>query len=236
VGRTTGTGARSHAWSSGGPDRKKEQLSRRLLIVLSVLAIVFSLPASAAGASTSPNGLNNRAHAHTNQRHPADTQFAWAVAEVDRPSVTAQNTALATAHHCDGCQTTAVAFQIVVASDTNIFVLTNTAVAANFNCETCTSVAIAEQWVVGDTSEKLTITPAGQAALQGVQSQVGALLGTPLQLDAELPAIEAEVDGILSADIVVVPPPVKKPVTPLTLAAPAPAPPIIQHYEQVSTG
>jgi hypothetical protein len=134
-----------------------------------------------------------------------------------------------------------VAFQIVVASDTNVFVLTNTAVAANFYCETCTAVAIAEQWVVGDTFQKITITPAGLAALQGVQSQVGALLGTPIQLNAELPTIVAEVGTILEADVVVVPAPVPKPkqgITPKTLAVPTtvPAPPTIQHYEQVSTG
>jgi hypothetical protein len=205
----------------------------RLAMVLAVLALVFSLTGT---AGANPSGLNNRAHAHTNQHHPADTQFAWAVAEVDKHAVTAQNIALATAHHCDGCQATAVAFQVVIASDTNIFVLTNSATSLQFQCETCTSVAIAEQWVVGDTSEKIALTPAGQAALQGVQSQVGALLSTPLQLDADLPAIEAEVDAILSADIVIVPSPTpKKAVTPLTLAVPAPAPPTIQHFVQVST-
>lgn len=213
-------------------------MSRRLITALAVLAVVMSMSGQVAGAS--PSGLNNRAHAHTNQRHPADTQFAWAVAEVDRQSVTAQNTARATAHHCDGCNATAVAFQIVVASDTNIFVLTNTAVAANFNCETCTSVAIAEQWVVGDTDQKLAITPAGQSALEGVQSQVGALLGTPLTLTADLPTIEAEVDTILSDDIVVVPSPPKKghpalpTVTTLAVPVPVPAGPTIQHYVQVS--
>lgn len=202
---------------------------RRLLIVLSVLAVMLSLPLPAAA---SPSGLHNVARARTSERAPDSSVLAWAVVSVDKRSLTAVNRARASAHHCQGCTAVAVAWQVIIASDTSTYVLTNNATSINRDCETCTSVAIAEQWVAGDTSEAIQLTAAGQSALAGVNSTVAGLLPTPAELLAQLPTLEADVGAILSADVVVVP---KTPKTPKTVTPFFFAPTItVQHYAQVS--
>jgi hypothetical protein len=220
----------------------------KLAVVLAVLAVVL---AGAGPAGADPSGLINRAHVHTNSRHPEGSRLAWSLAQVRRPAIVAINTAKATAHHCDGCQAEAVAFQIVLASDTQVYVLTNNATSINTECESCTALTVAEQWVAGATNGTVVLSQAGQSALEAVQAQLASDVaqGPQAGTQAILGAAD-EVSAILSADLTVVPN--KAPPGPAlpealvtttdltngpgvtTLYAQPPGQPLIQHYAQVS--
>lgn len=206
---------------------------RKLVVVLLAAAVVLL---TGQPVMADPSGLNNRAFANATQPHPQQRDLAWAVVQLDRSSVTAQNTATAQSHDCQGCVAEAVAFQVDVLSDGTNLVLTNNATSANFNCETCTAVAIAEQWVVDDIGQPIKLTPAGQLSLLAVHFQLGALmLAPPAQLLAHLTMLVNEVNNILAQDVVVVPG--TSPPAAVTAAAPLAAPAggiTITHYEQLS--
>jgi hypothetical protein len=208
-------------------------MKAKLAVVLVVLASVLAM---AGPASADPSGLINHARVHTNSRHPEGTQLAWAVAQVKRSTVTAINTAKATDRHCTDCVAEAVAFQVVLASDTHIYVLTNNATSINTECETCTAVSVAEQWVAGATDGTIVLSAAGQSALEAVQAQLVSDMALPPQsgLQAILGAAD-EVSAILAADLSITPnksPPSPSPLTEVTpLFSP---PPTVQHFAQVN--
>lgn len=218
---------------------------RRLpALALAVFALVFSLAGTAGADSSAPN-LVNQATATVTGVHQDSQDLAWSLAQVNQPSVTAVNDATATATNCLTCTAVAVAFQIVLASNTNTFTITNNATSMNTNCVNCTTVSVAEQWVVGDTSQQLRLNFIGQWELFAVHLQLAFWSHTPPSLGLpHILALANQVSTILSNDVVEVPTrsaPVPKPaVSPLTtptvspLAAPAPSGPQITHYAQVS--
>jgi hypothetical protein len=217
---------------------EKNLRAAKFAVVLAALGLVLAM-VGPAGADTSGASLVNQATAEATAGHPYQADLAWSLAQIDGPSVTATNSALADSHDCTGCVTEAVAFQVVIASDTNIFTLTNNATSMNTNCETCTAVSVAEQWTVGDTTQQLRITPLGQLELAVVHIQLALYvhLVPPLQALPHILALANEVSTILAQDVVEVPPkPTPAIPTPAVspLATPAPSGPTITHYAQVS--
>jgi hypothetical protein len=223
----------------------------KLATVLVALGSVL-MWAAPAGADSSGSSLDNQAVAQVTGRYQVDHELAWSLAQVNQPSVTAVNEATATANDCLTCTAEAVAFQVVLASDTNTFVLTNTATSSNTDCVNCTTVSVAEQWVVGDTDHALRLTFAGQIRLfvihleLGFWSHVPPAQGLPHILD-----LANQVSDILANDVVEVPnrfgpaPPISPAATPAVtpaatpaaitpLATPAPSGPVVQHTAQVS--
>jgi hypothetical protein len=219
-------------------EEKKLRVAK-LATVLAALGLVLAM-AGPVGADTSGPNLVNQATATTTAGHTYQADLAWALAQTEGPSVTATNHADATSHDCTGCVAEAVAFQVVIASDTNLYVLTNNATSITTNCTKCTTVSVAEQWVVGDTSQQLRITPLGQLELAAVHIQLALWthLAPPLQALPHILALADEVSNILSQDVVEVPSIPTPAATPAVspLAAPAPSGPQVQHYAQVSTG
>jgi hypothetical protein len=207
---------------------------KRLLASLAVLALVLGV-AQPAMAGTSPQGLHSSVFAHTSQDQPTDTEVGFALAQSDHQAVTVVNTARAFSHDCDGCQATAVAFQVVLASGATTLVLTNTATAVNLDCVSCTTVAIAEQWVADDVGGSIELTPAGQVELGQVHAELVALTGQPGALTGQVLALASQVSLILDQELVVVP---SAGAAPLAVnAAVAPAEGVtVSHYEQVSQG
>jgi hypothetical protein len=208
----------------------------KFAVVLAALGLVLAM-AGPVGADSSGATLTNQATATATAGHPYQADLAWSEAQVSGPSVTATNNALADSHDCTGCVTEAVAFQVVIASDTNIFTLTNNATSMNTNCETCTAVSIAEQWTVGDTSQQLRITPIGQLELAAVHIQLALYVHfvPPLQALPHILALANEVSNILANDVVEVPNKSIPAPAVSPLAAPVPSGPQVQHYAQVST-
>ena len=215
---------------------------KRMGKVLPVLvALVVGLAwANPAGADSSGPNLVNQATATATAGHQYQADLAWSLAQTPGPSVTASNAALADSHDCTRCATEAVAFQVVLASNTNTFVLTNNATSMNTNCETCTAVAVAEQWTVGDTTHQLRITPIGQLMLASVHLQLALYVHflPPLQALPHILALANEVSTILSNDVVEVPskstPAIPSPAVSPLAQAPTQVGPTVQHYSQVS--
>lgn len=209
-------------------------------MVLAALGLVLAM-ATPAGADTSSASLTNQAIVQITGTHQNSHDLAWSLAQVDQSSVTASNEASATATNCLTCTAEAVAFQIVLASNTNTFVLTNNATSINTNCVNCTTVSVAEQWVIGDTGRSLRLNFIGQLELFAIHLQLAFWSHVPpVQGLSHILALATEVSTILANDVVEVPSPKLAPVSPAVspkaLATPAPIGPTIQHYAQVNTG
>jgi hypothetical protein len=214
-----------------------------------VLVALASVALWAMPAGASPSGLTNASSASVTHNHQDSQHLAWAgPVQTSGPSVTATNNATASAQGCEGCTAEAVSFQIIIASDTQTFVLTNNATSTEFQCETCTALSVAEQWVVGDTSQRLIVTPAGQLALAKLHLQLAIVVGaeSPAQGYATILNIANEVSAVLATDVVECPsqpkpkaaatPAATAAVTPAVtpLAAPVTSGPVVQHFEQVN--
>jgi heme exporter protein D len=210
-----------------------KSLAVRLSVVMAVLALVL---ASAGPVMAATNDLRNVAKARTNEKTMDAQVLAWAQAQVSGKSLKAVNLAKARAHHCIGCTSEAVAFQVVLTSDTSTYVLTNNATSVETVCETCTAVSVAEQWVVGATNGTVVLSTAGQSALAALHTELTTLVALPPSdaLAGILGAAQA-ISAILAADVSVVPSAQSPPSPGAPLVSPLVQPrPIIYHYAQVS--
>jgi putative peptide zinc metalloprotease protein len=166
--------------------------------LLAVLIACALLPGSAQ-ASTSDN------IATAIIEHDAGTafDFAWDISRQRGGVVDHRNEANAAAR-CTGCQATAIAFQIVIASDADQAGPVNLAVALNHQCTQCTVIAEARQFVrVFDRPAKLT--GAGRAELSDVRRTLRALEAQQLPIDQLHLAVEeqeARVEQVLDTELV----------------------------------
>jgi putative peptide zinc metalloprotease protein len=98
-----------------------------------------------------------------------------------------------------------VAFQVIILTGSpNVVTPANAAVAANGNCTNCDSFAFAYQDVVS-TAGPATLSPAGIAALQGIQLRADAIAqsGEPdAQMDAELRTLALEFKADVEQNLV----------------------------------
>jgi hypothetical protein len=166
-----------------------------------LLAVLFAcaLPAGSAQAAAT----DNVATAIVEQDGATAFDFAWDVAKQRRGDVTHRNEANAAAR-CTGCEATAIAFQIVIASNAGTVGPINQAVALNHQCTACTVVAEARQFVrVFDRPVRLT--GAGRSELSGVRRALRALEAQDLPLDRLHVAVEeqeARVRHVLNTELV----------------------------------
>jgi hypothetical protein len=170
-------------------------------ILAALLAILAcALPAGGAQASTG----ENLALATIEQDGGRAFDFAWDFAKQRGGVVDHANKAHAAAR-CTDCEATAIAFQIVIASNASSVAPTNEAVALNLECSRCEVVAEARQFVrVVDAPVRLT--GAGRRELLDVRRTLRALEAQdpPLdQLHQAIEAQEARVREILGRELVV---------------------------------
>ena len=165
--------------------------------LLTVLAC--ALPAGGAQASTG----ENLAQATIEQDGGRAFDFAWDIS-TQRGGVVVQANKAHAAGRCTGCEATAIAFQIVIASNANRVAPTNEAVALNLECTRCEVVAEARQFVrVVDAPVR--ITPAGRRELADVRQALRALEAQdpPIdQLHQAVEAQEARVRQVLNTELV----------------------------------
>ena len=165
--------------------------------LLTVLAC--ALPAGGAQASTG----ENLAQATIEQDGGRAFDFAWDIS-TQRGGVVDQANKAHAAGRCTDCEATAIAFQIVIASNANRVAPTNEAVALNLECTQCEVVAEARQFVrVVDAPVR--ITPAGRRELADVRQALRALEAQdpPIdQLHQAVEAQEARVRQVLNTELV----------------------------------
>jgi putative peptide zinc metalloprotease protein len=129
--------------------------------------------------------------------------FAWDIS-TQRGGVVDQSNKAHAAARCTGCEATAIAFQIVVASRANKVAPTNEAVALNLECTECEVAAEARQFVrVVDAPVRLT--GAGRRELADVRASLQALESQDLPIDQLHQAVEtqeARVRQVLNTELV----------------------------------
>jgi putative peptide zinc metalloprotease protein len=129
--------------------------------------------------------------------------FAWDVAR-QRGGVVDHLNAANAAARCTGCEATAIAFQIVIASKAETVAPINQAVALNHECTECVVVAEARQFVrVVDAPARLT--GAGRLELADVREDLRAIEAQDLPIDQLHEAIELQesrVRDVLDTELV----------------------------------
>jgi putative peptide zinc metalloprotease protein len=170
----------------------------RIATLLAILIACALLPGSAQASIR-----DNIATAIIEQDAGAAFDFAWDISRQRGGVVDHRNEAEAAAR-CTSCKATAIAFQIVIASDANQVVPVNRAVALNHQCTQCVVAAEAFQFVrVVDAPVKLTGT--GRAELADVRQDLRALEAQDLPIDQLHQAVgqqASRVRGVLNTELV----------------------------------
>ena len=151
---------------------------RNILITLGALAAV-ALPAGAlpayAGADNSAIAINTT---------DGKTVYRIAIKVTRNNTQVVTNTNIAFAYStCTGCNTVAIAFQMVLETDNPIVVTpVNLAFAENFNCNSCTTYADATQAAI-PTDGHAHFTALGNQTLASIRHDLEALRHDSLTLD-----------------------------------------------------
>jgi putative peptide zinc metalloprotease protein len=143
-----------------------------------------------------------------------DVAFALVWADGDTVANTNEAYALAS---CTGCQTVAVAFQVVlILGNANVVVPENVAAAVNYSCVQCVTQALATQLVVTLSGPLSAQSTADLAALWKEISAFGASIqDVPLsELQERLTEFERQILAIVQQDPAWVPPSAGNPPTP----------------------
>ena len=174
---------------------------RPRLFATALLVLACALPAGSAQAAVSQE---NVAYAEVTEDNGRAFDFAWDLDRQRGGAVEHLNRAEAHAS-CTGCESTAVAFQIVLAwGRPNPVVPKNVALAVNENCTGCVAAAHARQFVrVLDAPSRLT--GAGRAELAQIRHALRGLEQQDLPPDQLYAAVEAQeerVKDVLDSELV----------------------------------
>jgi len=176
-------------------------LRRALTCAVLLLACVLPLGSAQAAPDIRPKDNVALAQIATDAGHAFD--FSWEIRKQRGGIVDHLNSAQAYSQ-CVECGASAVAFQIVLATDSNTVIPRNEAIAINYGCTDCVTVAEARQFVrVYDRAVR--ITGAGRAVLDNVRTQLDALATQNLDalaLHTAVEAQEARVNQVLAEDVV----------------------------------
>lgn len=170
-----------------------------------LVGVLLVPPAFAATASAQ----DNTAVAVNTEDGSSVFQFAFSIKKVANDVVDPTNAAVAYAS-CEGCETVAVAIQVVLVSgDPSVVAPQNVAVAVNDDCDVCTTLAYAYQFVFGSGDEPVHFTKEGKEKLHAVKKAFKELQKQDLPLEVVLPAVNAlaqQVNDVVMNEIVVGPP------------------------------
>jgi putative peptide zinc metalloprotease protein len=162
--------------------------SLRALTILLLAVLIGAAPIGERAAVHAAGG-DNVAIAINTRDGSSVFRFSFSIRRALKGVVDSRNLAAAYAS-CSDCSTTAVAFQVVLASG-EVLVVTaeNLAIAINEECEGCETLAVAHQWIVGSDG-LVRFTPEGQRAINEIRRQLLALYRTDLTLEEQLAVIE----------------------------------------------
>lgn len=175
---------------------------RRLFVPLLALALALSLAAPALAAK------DNAAIAINNEDGSSLFRFAFDIHRTMNSVIDETNIALSYAS-CEGCQTVAVAIQIVlVSSSPDSVVPENVAISINEECVSCETMASAYQFVVG-TGGKTKLDKAGRKQIKDIrkafydlakEAEGGTL--TNAQIEARLIPLVDQIKSVLDTNVV----------------------------------
>ena len=172
---------------------------RRLTALCAVaLGLLAGVPAA---ADTLPQGggANNVVVVKTTTDGAQPVRAHTQIAHAGGPNVQSSNIAVATATGCTGCDSTAVAVQVLfVTGSPQLFAPKNAAAAVNSGCNSCGSFAYAWQYVV-QVDGPAQLSPDGRRQANTLEQQIddAAASVPPTSLDNDL-ALQAKLDALTS--------------------------------------
>ena len=151
-------------------------MTRRLLLLLALLALLLGAPGAArAGDDTQTDPDDNIVQAINTKNGSSLFKFSYSLRKVTGEVVDNANAAVAYSS-CERCRTTAIAIQIVlVVGKPSTVAPENVAIAINENCTACQSFAYAFQFVVGVEDETVGLTKSGERELNKILREFRAL-------------------------------------------------------------
>jgi putative peptide zinc metalloprotease protein len=168
---------------------------------LSVLVVSLSLawaPVAALGQEeiVEGGGGDNTVVAVNTKDGSSEFKVSFKIVRTSSDVVDESNIAVAFAS-CEGCETVAIAFQVVLVNGTpSVVIPENYAIALNFECTSCETLASAYQFVLG-TDGNVHFSPEGNRALADIRKALRVVAGSE---ELTLEEIQAELDG-LAADL-----------------------------------
>jgi hypothetical protein len=156
---------------------------------------------------------------------------------ISGPTVRPANTAIALGESCTGCQTIAVALQLVLYAKGTAHDVSpsNAAVAVNAACNACITIAHADQYVLGVDDPKQDVADV-RSLINAMQRELNAIDNDPSvtadQAEARVRAVIAQFDSLASSlredvkrtDLSDTPSPSPSPASP---APASPTPPLV---------
>jgi Fe-S cluster biogenesis protein NfuA len=173
----------------------------RFRFLITLLAVTLAAAASASGETTIPQGggANNVVLAQTTADGSLLVRANTQVSQAGGNTVTSSNIATAQATGCSGCDSTAVAVQVVfVTGSPQYFAPSNAAVAVNGGCTGCGSFAYAWQYLV-QTGAPVALTPDARQQVQTLKQEIAdtAAAIVPDSLEADM-RLQSELDSLTS--------------------------------------
>jgi putative peptide zinc metalloprotease protein len=180
--------------------------SRAALLLLTAALVAGGLLALLNRPETTSAGdANNIAVAVNTKDGKSVYRVRIAIRRENGDVVSSTNAAIAYSS-CTDCQTTAIAFEVLLITNTaSVVSPTNLAIAVNENCSGCQTIAEAYQFI-HSTDGKVHFTHDGSKRLADVRHELHALRKsdvTPDELQARLDALATEIADVLAHDLVI---------------------------------
>ena len=171
--------------------------SRFLSVLVVSLALVWApVTALAQEETVEGGGGDNTVVAVNTKDGSSKFKVSFKIVRTSSDVIDESNIAVAFAS-CEGCETVAIAFQVVLVNGTpSVVIPENYAIALNFECTSCETLASAYQFVLG-TDGNVHFSPEGNRALSEIRRALRVVAGSE---ELTLDEIQAELD-VLAADL-----------------------------------
>jgi putative peptide zinc metalloprotease protein len=182
---------------------------QRLILAAALAVALSAAPALAQEELDVGGGGDNTAVVVNTKDGSSKFKISFKILRTSSDTVDNTNAAIAFAS-CEGCETVAIAWQVVlVSSDPSVVSPENYAIALNVECTDCATLASAYQWVLG-TDGKVRFTAEGNRAIAQIRRSLQELRRSDLtivEVQAELDALAEELERILAEELVAAGPP-----------------------------
>ena len=178
----------------------------RLFTILALSLSLGWVPARALAQETSPGGASgdNTAVAVNTKDGSSTFKVSFRIVRTSSDVVDESNIAFAFSS-CEGCETVAIAFQVVLVGGTpSIVIPENYAIALNFECTSCETLASAYQFVLG-TDGQVHFSAEGNRLLAEIRMGLREIASSEMTLDemqAQLDLLAGDLRTVLTEEMV----------------------------------
>ena len=175
-----------------------------------ILALMVGVPAASAQEELDGGGGGDNTAVAVNTRDGSSVfRISFNILRSSSDTIDNTNAAIAFAS-CEGCETVAIAWQVVlVSSDPSTVSPENYAIAINFECSDCATLASAYQWALG-TDGNVHFTAEGNQAIAEIRQALQELRRSGLsivEIQAELDLLAEDLERVLAEELVEAGPP-----------------------------